>query len=772
MHWLLADIGKPDRPLVALLIQLMPGRTLTEAFEQVYRAIPAEDRLRAAAIIVRFPVADAINPSLFSGSNEERNEEYAAASEMNQKYGIVDGFVARFRNVPVFALFSCNYTIHLSQNLNADVPSSLFDSLEIDEMHIVAALKAAELDYLIEKSRAQLPSAEGVFYQAPSKRVMRTFLRVGNIQFSRAALDAVFFWLIPHLEGCVGILTDTWSISSIALNLSHRLAEYSGGRPCSVEMMDQYHDGSDARAMEAASLIEDMEIEGGAKGMPGDGKIIVLISATQTGSLVSQLRASIGPEYEERLHFIALFKLGSSHDDLVVLRDLSFPNGEGQYAAVNSGYDEENLITIDEQIYFPVQFKDIHRPVRASDALQAKNFLMEFSSPGLVKCHFTCGESHPPRHHAVYVDTQVLASNESFVRKWESYFSKLNFNPRCIIHPPHRAAETLKNIAMRALNAKGHNPPVFSHPSLSQTDIDDDLRNTLQEVSHDDGIVILDDAFITGARLTTYQTSLRNVSYRGFVNYVVAIARPADLNHWKFQRRMLAFRPVPGNPTARRNNTDAIQEVVLPNWSEKACPWCSESNALRKIQSLDGILLERSNRLSTGVNGGLELDAFFNLPGRSDFRLSPQSLFAQADACASEVFMSVASAIQHARTSLGPEGQPLLGQRRYPFAVVFPHEEYLKSVYTEEIVRAALVRALRPDDLVYTTIAAESERTANALRVLQSDDPPRPTLFLEFLVAQSVGKFPFMNRHRDAMLTVARQQELEEVWSKFITVMD
>ncbi len=64
---------------------------------------------------------------------------------------------------------------------------------------------------------------------------MKNFIRVGNIQYDRDAIDAIFFWLLPQLKDVAAIVTDTWSISSIALNVARLCEAYFGGLRRMVE---------------------------------------------------------------------------------------------------------------------------------------------------------------------------------------------------------------------------------------------------------------------------------------------------------------------------------------------------------------------------------------------------------------------------------------------------------------------------------------------------------------------------------------------------------
>ena len=302
----------PGMVLEAQVLQLEAGQRLHDLFESYYKVVDRSDRLRASVIIVRPPVEHPLDPSLLVAIAGGASVNDCRYSFLVEAFKVRRDEFARVSATPVHILGSWNYDVFVSDNANAVTSRSpLGRGQEITQL-LCQELQRIELDHLVSISKARLEGGEGVLYRAPSGKLVRSFLRVGNIQMSRSALDAVFFWLLPSLKDCIGIVTDTWSISSIAFNASRRLAVYRG-KPSAlypVEMLSKYLDGSEARAAEAAEIVQSViEVQ---KQCPG--RVLLLISATQSGSLVQNLRESLRLRDvpDEKTQFVALFKLGST----------------------------------------------------------------------------------------------------------------------------------------------------------------------------------------------------------------------------------------------------------------------------------------------------------------------------------------------------------------------------------------------------------------------------------------------------------------------------
>ena len=216
----------------SLAVALESGTSLSGVMEQIYRFDAARLAL-ADALIVRAPVEKPIKPELLK---KAKSIEFRRLPEELLPLRNTEDAFLRFPERPVYLLYSHDYCHYLSKNLN---PGAKFDPLSKTEAMRRGAIectKNAEFDWLVASSHALLPPIGGMLYRAPSNDLVPSFLRIGNVQRSQSALDAIFFWLLPHLSECSAIMAEIWSIGSIALNASRRLASYRSGRqrPCPV----------------------------------------------------------------------------------------------------------------------------------------------------------------------------------------------------------------------------------------------------------------------------------------------------------------------------------------------------------------------------------------------------------------------------------------------------------------------------------------------------------------------------------------------------------
>jgi len=191
-------------------------------------------------------------------------------------------------------LFTDEYKTCLSRNMNESSTTRLKSPESRDEF--VRWLQDKELYLFIKRSNALFRARSNFLYRAPSKRYVNMFLRVGNVQRTRQVLDAFFFWMLPYLKGRNGILTDTWSISSIAINSARLLERYrAGGRGnsetpsesngCHVDMLSSYPDDLLPVLPETGELLRRTTDSGRS--------ILILLSAVATGNSLARLREAI-----------------------------------------------------------------------------------------------------------------------------------------------------------------------------------------------------------------------------------------------------------------------------------------------------------------------------------------------------------------------------------------------------------------------------------------------------------------------------------------------
>jgi hypothetical protein len=470
--------------------------------------------------------------------------------------GILDHFLESdsFIRIParsVHLLFSQDHIHHLSNNINFASTDGRLDNLSVEVLaSVVDAVRSAEIDFIVGAGRARLPAMPGVVYRAPSGGLVRSFLRIGNIQRSRAAIDAIFFWLLPYLKDCEGIITDTWSIASIALNASRRLASYQGmtRRMCPVEMLSVYLDGSDVQIAEVAEHIDRLirlAKTSKSKDQPDEEngatpKILFLMSATNTGSLYRRLFELLEKRGApiEMIRFVALFALGSTRTEVPCLRDLSTEGGDGSFAPLvrSETLDRLDTIEIDPQTYFPSQYRDVAHVIRVSQTNNIRGFLNRYHDTSIFRVHKDSADDGPVRHQAIWVDTIALARHSKFQERFRVALNSLSPTPKLIVSPMHAAANELAEVAVKILREKRPDIKRVSHPNLWLEDADSPenlgVVDQINALNDDDSILILDDAFISGQRISTYHSHLRHFRFRGRIHYLVGIARPNSLTEW------------------------------------------------------------------------------------------------------------------------------------------------------------------------------------------------------------------------------------------------
>ena len=208
MHFFTVQFDKPEHS-EALVVEVANGQSIADVLEWIYRTEP--HRLTCDVVLIRPPVGRPINPNVVrrlrgGASNVAPELHFIAKSKAE-----VSGAFSRVPKRAVHLLFSHNYNHLLSPNIRDDVSRGPLDLLSVSDLPaIMENIGRAEIDELTAAGRAIFPGSPGIVYQAPSGELTRSFLRVGNIQRSRFAVDAIFFWLLPYLRECVGIIAELW----------------------------------------------------------------------------------------------------------------------------------------------------------------------------------------------------------------------------------------------------------------------------------------------------------------------------------------------------------------------------------------------------------------------------------------------------------------------------------------------------------------------------------------------------------------------------------
>lgn len=652
-------------------------------------------------------------------------------------------FIQRAERLPLHILYSMEYAHQLSGNLNRSV-NDIVTSAQLPQL--LELLRESELRGLAYESHAILRAADSCVFRAPSKKYCRLFIRVGNVQRDKATLDAFFFWMLPWLKDCRAILTETWSISSIALNAAQMLTRYDPDvQHCRVEMLASYQDGSAEVSCETEKVIRRITVE-------LNGAVLVLVSACMSGYAMASLEESICSidAIPERFRYLCLYKLRPSIS-VQALCDLSGVESDLSFECFDHLPDQQHemsVVDIDPASYFPLTIQEKVVNLKADVARPIKELLDTYKQAGIFSVHrysYLRG-SQRLRHHAVYVDTTPLLKHPTFLHRLRSTLLSLINPPSLIITPPHEAGEALGRVAQEMLSAAiGEEVQLFHHLHLNfpkERNADDDrMFHAIRAVKDIHAVLILDDVSVTGRRLMRYQKSLRDIDYSGQIHYMVGIARPEDDEHWERRSRDLARRSGPGP----KHTLSYVEKIVLPNWDEKDCPWCGELGIYNKLaqtgQAPPRLILVRMRDVRRAGDGmGLQSNLFFRLQEEPYGCLGPNSVLAPQHASEAEVFAAVASTIQRMRTHADPQRR--LASCEYPIISVIDPRDSLGNTFSESIIRAAIVRASKRVELERVRAEDERARTNLVKQIIFDTEKDINNVSLELFLGIAMHKLP------------------------------
>ncbi|TGX55010.1 hypothetical protein E5A73_06110 [Sphingomonas gei] len=719
--------------MLAEVVQMPAKRTVEDVLGDVYDTGP-DIRQGTDLLVLRLPVEQQWDPDLFAG--EMPPKVSGALVELLGGTDVAITF-ARVDDRPVHLLHSFRGRHLLSANVNPRFPHATFPA-DMPLNEAIEDIQAAELDHLLEKSRAVITAAPGTVFEAPSGRLVRHFIRVGNIQYSRDAVDALFYWLLPHLDRCAAILVDTWSISSVAFNISVLCQRYFGGGPRRVELLPDYIDpahGSDLRARE---VIERLVRE--APTDPELDRILCLISATQSGSLRNTLGEIVmGGLDRFHAHYVAIFALGPTN--MPALRELVH---DQRFRLLQPAVDvgrPDHRIRIDRQVYFPLIFQDEPVEITQPVTVPSREVVDALAGHGILQVHRTITRNQSARHHGVHVATEHLAALPWLRDRITKALAAIQKRPVRLVAPPGSGSEQLVALVNEQLRNQGVEAPTLLHPTLhfaaNASEAELKARAAIRGAGEDDEIIVLVDAWVNDASLSQYQRSLRTEGFAGRIWYLIGVACPSSPKAWERTRRRLRHRG-----RLPPHEVITILELPLPDWRDQDCPWCQELalyNRWARRGPLHPRLANRTEALGSAAALGMSDDLFLALPARTPLALGPSSFFVDQGSSQADAFAAVSSALQRLR-SRDPAHGPPLGPRRFPVSTVLKHGDYLKETWTDSILRSIFLRGAHPEELVYADPSTEAERTTDLRDLLLDPSPAQHDIAIEILLATALGK--------------------------------
>ena len=490
-----------------------------------------------------------------------------AAEPQGAELAGVELLKRRFPLASIILLSSQNYRLQLSRDLSDKISSA---RLKDCEANLLSSIRQREMGHFVEKSDALMPKNASYSYHLPSGAYSESFLRVGNIQINTHVLDAAFFWLLPYLIDVHGMLVDTWSISSLALNAGRRLARYDSEKAgFRVEMLSHYHDGRPGTRKQLVALARNVS-HGFRR------PYLVLFSALMTGRSLRDVARTLQKEQEKPglSRFLVLYRLAES---MFTLRNSAVPElcDFSQILQADPGHSAtasppQLSVEIDPQTYFPTIVRERVQRVFKFFAKQNKPFFDRYRQSAVVRIHADAYVGgHFYRHHGIFIDVAEAVKEPEF-EKSLSQILLANDIPSLIIVPPHSAGRALATLVERVFNAaKGQIPEIFYSLDLALDVTSERERSTrkgaatlfqeLRASSPEGSIMVLDDAVTTGRRLRTFQRRLRELHYPGRILYVVGVARMISRSEWSSLQSTLVVRD-----SGPAHQVSAVEDIVLP----------------------------------------------------------------------------------------------------------------------------------------------------------------------------------------------------------------
>ena len=730
-------MGPEHNPIRIDVVQMHVGETIAELLAKIRdRDRKSRKSDLASALVIRLPINCSYDEAGFKAENPFATLPELCGQRPGERWQSV---FERTRDKSVHILASQDGEHFVSPNVNPHWPSDFLTPY--GQAKILHDIRFREFEYVLENSRAVLIEQEKAVYKVPSGTVARSFIRVGNIQYDRDAIDAVVYWLLPLLRNCAGILTDTWSISSIAMAASRIASQYFGGSPCPVEVLRSYHDGSVRAQSQTSETVRHLVAECNDVDA-SHNKLLCLISASHTGRLAGRLQDLLEADHGEfEIEFRCLFSL-SSDNKIECLHDLS---QDFRFRLLTEAEQRmRRPITIDKQIYFPLGFSDVVMGLTKSIADKSFEFINSYKGFDIIRVHRDHNDNSQLRHHAIHLDTSKLFSTERFHTKLIEKLREFASPPAAIVHPYHTAGRELAELCRRYYASIGLVVTVLTHDTLDVpttgklSKSDQKILDILPKLQADDAILVLDDACITGRRMSQYQKFLRNrIEYRGKIRYLIGVARPESNAVWEEHKRVLPF----GATGESDHSVDCVEFILLPHWDQSDCPWCKEYDFINESiddDSLPEAMRARHRHLSNSRSVGLNENLFLELDKSSAMELGPVSLFVGRPATQAEAFAGVAAAIQHLRE---PNSRgPALGPRRFPIATVLNHNHYLKARWTDSVLRASFLRAAIAEELIYAAPEKEKIRTREMRSLMMQESINEYNVALEILLAAAMGQ--------------------------------
>lgn len=589
--------------------------------------------------------------------------------------------------------------------ISFDIDSGEFTSRKLsgesdpNSKSTIASERQASLVDMFKKSGALMSCTRGFHYVKPSKKHVKGFLRASNVLESGENVSTIAFWLLPFVwnKPINHIIVDTSGISSVAHVLAYEAVARGGLKALPTISSHKSYGG-----LEAVNINNPEET-------------LILISASTSGGLCQEWVAKgANPS-----NIVTLFYLGiESYDVGHVLCNLTkheFDNPAGLDPITN--YSESDCPDC-KKGSFPIKLEGDQftlEPPKVEDVFIARDDLPKDQRDILDKLAgtgvFKVFRNIEQRQLEIFLDIAALfpAQLADVDKNFEilsaiksKYLSiarrGLPVHTKRIIYTSYPFSENLAIAAEGILKE-------FDKTNVHSLIPSRDIRGTKPPQPETASLVVsacLDDAH----QLMSINRDLRVVQPRGNTTYITPIFRATSQTERNRIRSSLTF----GENGPNTFNLYSLIDIDLPDCTRKHS-WKHELECLNLLidwADIQGIeipksIMDRVEQLSFIPSEGMSNGLFWKSPRghdlkvRSDFTLinndGGNRQLSQAD-----VYVAVSSLLLNLRK--GVKGKHRLSHRPYEWVVLSP-ENFQR--FNDGVIQAALLRAARDYELVYTT---------------------------------------------------------------------
>lgn len=393
-------------------------------------------------------------------------------------------------------------------------------SLTGDE--VVAFVREVDFLDMTTRSGAALPDTPEFHYEGPNGSHYTAFLRPGFSFASMEDLDAICFWLAPHVPADAVVVVDTWNLAALGLALLTYVGTGLGpSHPPPFACVETYEE--DPRSVAA-------HVRGVAAAAQRSA-VFLIVSVSGTGRFATEHLAALQERARIPVQIVVLFATDRSvlPPSVIVLQDVP---GIVRYPAAAcerclSPAARSPVIRILPRSYLlELSGAVVKARITRRSADNARSFFEDVHGSGGVSVH---RDQHDgARHHAVYIDVERLLETPSFQRRCREMAARIApTRPDAILTPDHNAGASLATFVAAELRI-----PAFrlSEAQLANR-IGADQYSPLRTAQR---VLLVDDVSITGHRLIGYRRALHDAGVVGHgssvrLMFAVGVFRPPTM---------------------------------------------------------------------------------------------------------------------------------------------------------------------------------------------------------------------------------------------------